>query len=338
MSDMTQINTTKCMARTGVKYHQCTRRKKNGDYCGTHLKQTNILRIDENLPASKQKKYDKFVNNINNIKLVSLQDEPQNLDYYVRNTSKITKIQAVYKAHAIRKMNKMRGPAFKNRLKCNNSEDMYLLEPICEIHPNDFYSFNDEDGFMYGFHIESIFKHVETSSINPYNNNIIPKIEIQNIKNLYKYSKIHGIINFIDNTTPNDPEFLVRSKLVNIFQKMDQLNNYKNIQWFLDLNVKKLETLFALIKDLWGYRMELTPQQHKNLVKDGKLFTTTYHFPSLSLTQLQNILLDIMDRLVNEGKTREDQYLGSLIILSGLVDIHFECAESYPWLVQSTFG
>ena len=117
------------------------------------------------------------------------------------------------------------------------------------------------------------------------------------------------------------------------------LNNYTDIEWFLGLTHIHLLKLLLSIKDLFEYRMELSPTKKYNILKNGHIFIKNSSFyKHLTFNALRNELIDEFDRLVTEGQTRDDKYLGSLIILSGIVELVPNCALAYPWLIQGTFG
>lgn len=304
-----QLESNRCLARIG-KGTQCTRDKRIGDFCRMHSTKTNIIRIDQVVPSKTKLK--------------------QSND-----------IAPIIKRFYIQKINSLRGPALFNRRICNNDEDMYTMDSLEDIHPMDFFSFEDKDGFIYGFHIQTIEKHIEHSineTSNPYTKDILSDKIIKDIKQVSQYSQKFGLKSPIVNDIPTDKNFITRNRILNLFQKMDTLNNYTNISWFLDLDKRYLLRLIENIKDLFYYRMSLTSQKQRALVPGGKILRNNIsYYKSLSIYRLRNILIDDFENLVNFSPNRDDQYLGSLIILSGLVDISSECALAYPWLVQSTF-
>lgn len=337
------INQHHCMARKADKT-QCSNKKKIGDYCGMHHDKSNILRIDQPIPDKKKRIYNKKPKIVltGNTQINNRLDET--LDVAKRHLKGIISIQSAFRGWLIRKANSLRGPGFYNRSLCNNTEDIYLFEDITSIHSNDLMTIKDNDGFIYGFHIESIYKYIDSNKdkselTNPYNKNIIPKQTISNIRNLYRYCQIIGIKNKIQNNLPTDPRFILRNKVVGVFQKMDELNNYTDIEWFMNLTNLELIKLVYLIKDLFDYRMELTNLKKKKILKSGLVFIKDKsHYKHLTFEKLRLEIIDEFDRLVSEGETRDDRYLGSLIILSGFVELAPNCAIAYPWLIQGTFN
>ena len=60
-------------------------------------------------------------------------------------------------------------------------------------------------------------------------------------------------------------------------------------------------------------------------------------YKHLTFQNLRTTMIEEFSRLITEGETRDDQYLGSLIILTALTELVPSCAQAYPWLVQGSF-
>lgn len=97
----------------------------------------------------------------------------------------VLKIQAIARRYLVTKYLKYKGPALKNRSLCVNETDFYTLEPINEIPIEDFYSYKDEQGFIYGFQLDSLItmyiKQNKTNLMNPYNRTVIPTNQLNDI-------------------------------------------------------------------------------------------------------------------------------------------------------------
>ena len=79
------------------------------------------------------------------------------------------------------------GPALKNRLLCTNNFDFLSMEELTTIPKEQFFSYRDSDGFIYGFDILSIHSLIyKCNGIiqNPYNRKPISSETIENYKNL----------------------------------------------------------------------------------------------------------------------------------------------------------
>ena len=46
----------------------------------------------------------------------------------------------------------------------------------------------------------------------------------------------------------------IRFKTIDIFQKMDELGNYTNINWFLNLSANSTYRFIRELQDIWEYR------------------------------------------------------------------------------------
>lgn len=129
------------------------------------------------------------------------------------------KIQSCFRKYIVRSLIFCKGPALHNRSLCTNSTDFYTFDNIESISFANFISIKENDGFTYGFDIESLiqyFKNIgdykikytriptsRSSSttlpcpcnryINPYNRNVFG-IELHNhIRNTLVFSSLLGI-------------------------------------------------------------------------------------------------------------------------------------------------
>lgn len=79
-------------------------------------------------------------------------------------------IQRLFRGWYLRLIQKLRGPALKDRTICTNDSDMATLEPLNEITVPFFFSYKDDNGFVYGFDVSSLIPHIQHKGkfINPY--------------------------------------------------------------------------------------------------------------------------------------------------------------------------
>ena len=106
-----------------------------------------------------------------------------------------TKIQSIVKGYFVRRSFQLRGEAFKSRSMCINETDFYTLERIQDIPFQEFFSYTDNNKFVYGFNIQSLIilyrkQRFGNDILNPYNRDIIDTIIKARIFCLYNYVKI----------------------------------------------------------------------------------------------------------------------------------------------------
>lgn len=260
-------------------------------------------------------------------------------------SSYIIKIQRVFRGHMVKKYKELHGPASMKRKMCTNSSDFVTLEPIEEINFHQFISYKDEDGFIYGFDITSLFNSISKNGKdikNPYNRNIIPDIIFKNIKTLIRLSKILRIhINLnIEDVVPNiSNEKVVELRALSLFQNIDALGNYSNSQWFLSLNRNQLIKLVRELADIWNYRAQLPMDIKRNICPPiGDPFrnlSMPYIHTELNITNVRKVVLEVLEKLVNNGIDTDSKSLGAYYVLGALTLVNQEAATSLPWLFQS---
>lgn len=110
---------------------------------------------------------------------------------FIRNKNAII-IQSVFRGHLVRFSIKLRGCALYQRTICVNDTDFITLEPIGEIDVNDFYSYVDENNFVYGFSVSSLISLFKRKGhiMNPYNREKMKFKTLNEIFTLYKIGNL----------------------------------------------------------------------------------------------------------------------------------------------------
>jgi hypothetical protein len=112
--------------------------------------------------------------------------------YFQKNISAL-KIQSCLRCFFVKRSFQLRGPGYHDRNLCVNETDFYTLEPLKEIPFQEFFSYKDENSFIYGFNVCSLMTLLAQKGrniLNPYNRAKIPETVIGNIIRLYAYSII----------------------------------------------------------------------------------------------------------------------------------------------------
>jgi len=267
-------------------------------------------------------------------------------------SSYIVKIQKLYRGNLARKYKNLRGPASMNRKLCTNSSDFITLEPIEEIRFNQFFSYEDSDGFIYGFDIASLYSLIFinnsnksgdiNSSQNPYNRNKIPDSVLTNIKYIVRMSRILKIyINLhVEDDTPSiSNEKAVELRALSLFQNIDSLGNYSNPKWFNSLNRSQLIRFSRELHDIWRYRAQLTNETKHNIcpTQGGPFRNLNMHYVNneANMANVRKVILEVMENMILNGVDRDSKTLGSYFVLGALTVVSSDAAASLPWLFQS---
>lgn len=253
------------------------------------------------------------------------------------------KIQRITRGMIVRKYIKMHGPGFLDKSKCINTTDFLTMEPLNEIPFEQFFSYKDEDNFIYGFDIQSIYNLIYKSNDgikNPYNRHTIPAQVIENFRSLLRLSKILTI-NILTNINAVEVsnKKAIELKAVGLFQNIDALGNYSNPKWFLDLSRQQLFKFVIELLDIWAYRAPLTLATkraicppHGNPFPLNTLNTINTHE---NIDILRENVLNILEKFVNSGIDRDSQCLGAYYVLGALTLVNVEAASSLPWLYEA---
>ena len=260
----------------------------------------------------------------------------------------IIKVQKIIRGHIQRKYINSHGPGFKNRSLCVNNFDFLSMDELTKIEDKQFYSFKDDDGFIYGFDVLSLYNLIDKSNgvvKNPFNQQpLSPKI-IENFRTLLRLSKmlkIELLTELSDIKNDVSPEKSVELRALTLFQNMDALGNYTNVQWFLSLNKHQLIKFVRELVDIWHYRANI-PIEMKRLIchPNGNPFQTlpNYHmFQTMNnLNDIRKPILYVMERLVNSGINNDNKCLGAYYVLSALTLVNYDAATSLEWLYEAVY-
>jgi hypothetical protein len=263
--------------------------------------------------------------------------------YHLIYYGKATKIQTLFRGHLQRKYNYYHGPAFLKREICTNKSDFLSMEDMKTLPYSQFISYEDTDGFVYGFDIISLYNLLVKSgkeAKNPYNRNAIPAQMMQMMKNMIRISKIMKIpIDIEIEEIQVTQQKSIELKVLDLFQIIDSLGNYSDPSWFLSLNRNELQKFMRELIDIWNYRAQISDEAKKNICPPhgdpfrGLLLHQLYQIQNIS--HMQSFILPVLEKLVKTGIDKDSKSLGAYYILGALTLVNENAALSLPWLFQS---
>lgn len=254
------------------------------------------------------------------------------------------KIQKYLRRYIVQTFIKTHGPALFDRTICVNTTDFYSLDELSEIPFNQFYSFKDNDNFIYGFDIRSIYNLYnfnQDETINPYNRKPFPKNMWKDLRKMYKFSnflKIPIDIALENNDDELNPEQLLNSKFLTLFQNIDQLGFYTDINWLLNLNRAQKINYIRQLYDIWIYRAQLSNEAKLKICPgSGNPFInqplSTIHVRNEF--EIKTSIYEIIEHLVTRGIEQSDRWMGASYCLTALTLVSHQAAQALPWLYES---
>ena len=300
----------------------------------------NILTINYNLTQLK-----KFIKHYK-IKITGNKDELKKICYnFLYYSFYINILQKKCRNNLIKKYNLLHGPAFIKKHLCINDVDFCTLDNIKEINIYNFFSFKDADNFIYGFDIQSIYTlYLKNSNKleNPFNTKLIDNKVLTDLLEIIRLSKILNIkldLNYdkIDNFNEKKK---IDFKILELFQKIDSLGNFTNINWFNSLNKFSLIVFLKELIDIWNYRAMLTLETKVNICPPlgdpfKNLSFNMRNIHSCNFNVIKKNIINVMDELVNKGINNEYKSLGASYILCSLTLVNNDAAEALPHLYWS---
>jgi hypothetical protein len=241
----------------------------------------------------------------------------------------------------------LHGPGFIDRKLCTNDVDFCTLDSLNVIPYYQFFSFMDEDGFIYGYDIKSLYNLYLKNKItveNPFNKKIIDNSILTNIIKYIKYSKLLKFpinIDYDDNISNLSDTRQLELNTIALFQTIDSYGNYTNASWFLNLNRYELIMFIRELIDIWNYRANLSHEIKREIIPIlGSPFlynhnVNSYNMHQHNLYQVRKYCLSVIDLFINRGINQESKSLGAYYILSALTLVSSEAAETLPWLYQA---
>jgi len=222
----------------------------------------------------------------------------------------------------------------------NNEEDFYSLEPIVEI-DKDYLFVVNENGFHYGFDVRSFKKLIGSTKQNPYTRTEFSGKTIDSFDKRCKELLNKNKSLYFDEPANMTLEQKFNQKLLRIFQKMDSLEviaSGTQIRWFTDLTFLKLKKLYVILEDVWNYRSQISDDQKNKIVPGNNIFNYSKEY-ILNLTEydkrdLEEIILNEMDKLISSSDNKDDRVLGCYYILIALSEVNLTVLEACPWLIQ----
>lgn len=297
---------------------------------------------------------------------------------FLRQSVSSLQIQRIIRGYLLRKYLRMLGPALfpSQRSKCVNECDFYTLDSLREIPFYRFFSFKDEDDFIYGFDFCSLYNLIKSSTNgiqNPFNRKPIPSYISRKLRHLIYKARKYGytvsiqldvetnntgltnshantVDNELETNTPGNNEIMIdepyiRQKTMSLFQQFDQLGFYTDLDWFMSLSAHSLRQFYRQLNDIWVYRANLSHDMKCMICPPyGNPFFTTYPLSAnmnphtdMELLVSKFCILEIGENLI-KSIDNSNKWLGASYFLTALTLVNTNAAEAMPWLFEAGYS
>ena len=302
-----------------------------------------LLKNDYKIPFLKQNlKYYHLSRMGNKITLIA------RLYNHLYLSSRALSIQSIFRRFIVKEYTRLHG--YNYREECINERDMTTMEEIRIIPFHQFYLVKENNKY-YGFDIITIYNlfiQLTNGQINgqsniienPYTKTVFPDNEFQKILKLLRYGDILGfkINTYFEDLEPVDYVDNINIRLITIFNEINNLGNYANIEWFNTLNSGRLISFITELRDIWAYRANLSDTVKYDICPPfgnpfrGILLTA---LPIMDYIFIKNICVKIMEAMIMRCVNPSSKSLGAYYVLACLTLVNKDAANALPWLYQS---
>ena len=232
----------------------------------------------------------------------------------------------------------------KNKKNCVNETDFLTLQKIIKLPYYQFYSYQDEQQFIYAFDIKSLYNLMMKSDgdlKNPYTRKELPKNIVKNIRHFIRLSNVLKEpikITLKDDMKKFSYKKQIALKTLSIFYRIDTFGHITDTSWFLSLTRENLVRYIKEIQDIWEYRANLSPYVKRQICPpNGNPFhgINIHALIQKNSETLQRNILYIMENLLSKGINKDSKALGAFYILAALTLVSSSAAVALPWLYQS---
>ena len=259
----------------------------------------------------------------------------------------ITRIQRLVRRNFCKMHARMSGPAYTDRSMCVNGTDFYSMEPMSDIPRNQFISFKDDKGVVYGFDVMSLHTYYETelnsgqsSPSNPYNRIPFPLTLRRQMYRKIRLTRILGVKCVIE--VEPEPVLSVQQQdehqLVLVFQQINSHGHYADSAWFGELNGVQIMRFMRELADIWNYRAQIMAQVKQDICPP---YGDPFRYVDLRMDghahaeTIKHVGIQLMNTFITSGNTRDSRGLGAYYVLSALTLVSQSARNAMPWLYES---
>ena len=321
---------------------------KYGNYCKkhkrNHLIKDNVINYNNFTKTSSDYLKNDIYNTLKKMKIPVyntwkknylfelLSEEYIKLDKYGNNINTVLMVQRRIK----NKSNKLRGEGFKDKSVCNNENDFFTFDTIDEISNKYFFSYKDTSGFIWFFDIRSFNKLIEMDQENPYTREPIPfhvKIMAKELSDKLKLSEDDSLVNMKE--IHKTKSQIIKQRTIDLFSEIEQCGYSCLVEWFLDLNISRLKSLYRNLEDIWNYRLQLSNEIKCRISPpSGLVFNIPVNdvMSNNNKVALEEIIINEVFKF-NNAVSPEDKKLGYMYFIIGLGTVSRPCVETHEWLM-----
>jgi hypothetical protein len=233
---------------------------------------------------------------------------------------------------------KEKGIVWFDKSLSENPTELISMDLIEEIPSPFFISITEAQSKRYTFDVRNFGFLKAQGFVNPYNRKPLTPSSVETMRKRVTHliSRGYQMDGVFERHVPRSPQEKMRLRAIDIFHAMDELGNYTNTSWFFSLTPSQLKLWYKNAEDIWNYRCELSLSRKMEINQQMNSFRLKVVdvYSMVDTMQLQNVVLDEIEKLVNNGINKSERSLGAMYVLTAFAELLPEVALCYPWLIS----
>lgn len=260
---------------------------------------------------------------------------------YTRNEHRAAiSIQTAWRQKSVHLFIKQQGIGIYNRSISNNDTEIYSLDSILDIPKLYYFSFIDGRNKLWSFDIRTFGKILSLGDLkqNPYNRDALSEATISKIRKRLMWFRNRKYPVFYPVGSEMTPEQVWGQKILDIFMKIESFGYYVCCDWFTEMTIADHKKFYSTLYELWNYRLGLTAIDRDRIVPGHYTQKLFPFLPDVLETRRkkskvwwEELNLKLMEAFVSRSPDKEQQKLGAMYCVMGLVAISPAAANVFPW-------
>ena len=230
-----------------------------------------------------------------------------------------------------------------NRDLSTNTSELYSLEPVKDVPALYYFSFVDGNHLVWAFDIRSLSQMLSmgTLRLNPYTRDPIGQHHVEKIVRRLSWlrARKYSILYPIGAELTADQ--LWSQRILEIFMKIESFGYHVSCDWFQKMSIDDHKEFYRTLYELWNQRLNLTAAEQERIVPGFSGAQKLFKFAPAgaparrSLNWWEKQTIGVMETLLHRSPDREQNKMGALYCIMGLVKVCDEAADGFPWLVEA---
>jgi hypothetical protein len=251
----------------------------------------------------------------------------------VQQPAKVTAIQRAWRRWLARRC----GPLLLFRAESTNPYDFFSSDSVEEISVGEFISFVSEGkGFIMDIKsTSSLLDHARKTGeppLNPFNRSPLPTLFLHRYQ-LHIGKKLP--VSWLGLQAVSESQ-KYELAVTDVFRSLEDLGNYTNPSWLLDLSLIGLQRLYIELADIWFHRASLSLSDRQRIVPEPhKVFRIPVSTVLIMrIKALKPLIVETCKTLITAAAAKGDRQLGGMYILGALTLVSDAAAMAFPWLLE----